>query len=323
MYVSLDQAQKEFQNLIYRVEPKKVAEFLDWVSQSFVVSNSSYESGSTEFDDSGPLSDSDTLMRQIAMDIRNELPVTAELPSEALFLQQAGYDSDTTVHVDAFLYDDEDVDVLVDDGTLSRDYCAQCGSRKILPLTFISHSLSIDQLRYAFTILVPLNKEMKDILVVDVGSRLGAVLYAVYSYGKGLVNAIGIEMNKQFCDLQQKMIEMNGMSNNIKVIHDDVRQQKQVVSSADVVVLNNVFSFFLSTSDQVDCWEFLRKTIRPGAAIISCPDIVTVTNKLVLSFHISDWVEKIETGHLAARYAGVNADLFEDCEKLMLYRVKS
>lgn len=38
------------------------------------------------------------------------------------------------------------------------------------------------QLRYAFTVLVPLNEDMKGTLIVDVGSRLGAVLYAVYSY---------------------------------------------------------------------------------------------------------------------------------------------
>lgn len=44
-----------------------------------------------------------------------------------------------------FLYDDDDVDELVDQGTLSREYCAQCGCREIMPLTFISHSLSIDQ----------------------------------------------------------------------------------------------------------------------------------------------------------------------------------
>lgn len=39
------------------------------------------------------------------------------------------------------------------------------------------------QLRYMFTALVPLSEAMSGRLIVDVGSRLGAVLYASYLYG--------------------------------------------------------------------------------------------------------------------------------------------
>ncbi|CAG9533217.1 unnamed protein product [Cercopithifilaria johnstoni] len=329
MFLDIEQAEEEFQNLLYRVEPKSVAEFLNWINESFVVSDGKCHpnNGNIEFEGrSESTSECDVLLRKIAMDIRSELPTTAILPSETVCWPQIGLDSDcardTTVHVDAFLYDDDDVDELVDQGTLSREYCAQCGCREIMPLTFISHSLSIDQLRYAFTVLVPLSEDMKGTLIVDVGSRLGVVLYAAYSYSSGLVNAIGIEMNKDFCELQKKIIEINGMDANIKVINDDVRKQAEVVGTADVIVLHNVFSFFLPLADQIECWEFLRKSVRPGAAIIANPAIEAVTDHLVLSFCISDWLEKIETGHLAARYAGVNRDLFSDCVKLTLYKVK-
>ncbi|VDK64204.1 unnamed protein product [Onchocerca ochengi] len=329
MFLNIKQAEQEFQNLLYRVEPKSVAEFLSWINESFVVSDGKHHqsSGNIEFDErSESTSECDILLRKIAMDIKNELPTTAILPSETMCWPQSGLDSDcnrdTTVHVDAFLYDDDDVDELVDQGKLSREYCAQCGCREIMPLTFISHSLSIDQLRYAFTVLVPLSKDMKGTLIVDVGSRLGSVLYAVYSYSSGLVNAIGIEMNEDFCKLQKKVIEINGMEANVKVINDDVRKQAEVISVADIVVLHNVFSFFLSLTDQTECWEFLRKFIRPGTAIISNPSIEAVTDHLILSFRISDWLEKIETSHLAARHAGTNQDLFNDCVKLTLYKVK-
>ncbi|KAL3989954.1 hypothetical protein ACH3XW_29725 [Acanthocheilonema viteae] len=329
MFLNIEQAEEEFQNLLYRVEPKSVAEFLSWINESFVVSDGKYHpgNGSIEFDGrSEPTSECDVLLRKIAMDIRSELPMTAILPSETMYWPQTGLDSDcnrdTTVHVDAFLYDDDDVDELVDQGALSREYCAQCGCREIMSLTFISHSLSIDQLRYAFTVLVPLTENMKGTLIVDIGSRLGAVLYAVYSYGSGLVNAIGIEMNKDFCELQKKVIEINGMDANVKVINDDVRKQAEVVGAADVIVLHNVFSFFLPLADQTECWEFLYKSVRPSAAIISNPAVEAVTDHLILSFRISDWLEKIETDHLAARYAGVDQDLFNDCVKLTLYKVK-
>ncbi|KAM3728472.1 Leucine carboxyl methyltransferase [Dirofilaria immitis] len=300
MFLNIEQAEQEFQNLLNRVEPKSVAEFLSWINESFFVSDGKHHTVNESVEFSGKsesTSECDILLRKIAMDIRSELPTIAILPSETMYWPQSGLDSDcnrdTTVHVDAFLYDDDDVDELVDRGTLSREYCAQCGCREIMPLTFISHSLSIDQLRYAFTVLVPLSRGMKGTLIVDVGSRLGAVLYAIYSYSNGLVNAIGIEMNEDFCKLQKKVIEINGMEANIKVINDDVRKQAEVINAADVVVLHNVFSFFLPLTDQTECWEFLRKSTRPGAAIISNPAVEAVTDHLVLSFRISDWLEKV------------------------------
>lgn len=39
-----------------------------------------------------------------------------------------------TLHVDAFLYDEEHIDELEDQGLLARNYCRDCGSRKIEPL---------------------------------------------------------------------------------------------------------------------------------------------------------------------------------------------
>ena len=44
---------------------------------------------------------------------------------------------------------------------------------------------------------------------------------------------------------------------------------------ADVVILNNVFEFFVSDEDgaQAACWKFLRTNLRPGTMIVSCPSI--------------------------------------------------
>ena len=40
-----------------------------------------------------------------------------------------------TTHVDAFLYDDERVDELVENGQISRSFCTSCGSRETRPLS--------------------------------------------------------------------------------------------------------------------------------------------------------------------------------------------
>lgn len=39
-----------------------------------------------------------------------------------------------TVHVDSFLYDDEQVDSLCERGLMSRNYCLSCGSHRTAPL---------------------------------------------------------------------------------------------------------------------------------------------------------------------------------------------
>lgn len=45
-----------------------------------------------------------------------------------------------TVHVDAFLYDDQHVDALCEEGAMSRNYCLNCGSHKTTPLGEVMNS---------------------------------------------------------------------------------------------------------------------------------------------------------------------------------------
>jgi hypothetical protein len=53
-----------------------------------------------------------------------------------LFLLQNGdCDPSTTIHVDAFLYDDDLVDELCDQEKLPRNYCVSCGSKNTKPLS--------------------------------------------------------------------------------------------------------------------------------------------------------------------------------------------
>jgi hypothetical protein len=88
-----------------------------------------------------------------------------------------------TVHVDAFLYTDDDVDALVDHGDLQRNYCLDCGSKNTKPLSksivdlfcrfdnnlefpvdFISHSMSRERLDYVFNAMLAPDQTKKSIL---------------------------------------------------------------------------------------------------------------------------------------------------------------
>lgn len=101
------------------------------------------------------------------------------------------------MHVDSFLYeDDEAIDELCEKGKMSRSYCVECGSHNTKPLStymtprhlnvashaytqldYITHSASLSQLRFIFGPRVL--GDIPNQVLVDVGSRLGAVLYTV------------------------------------------------------------------------------------------------------------------------------------------------
>lgn len=58
------------------------------------------------------------------------------------------------MHVDDFLYDEDEVDELVAKGQLEKYYCGACGSKDIKSLVFITHSMSLIQVsklrRYSY-----------------------------------------------------------------------------------------------------------------------------------------------------------------------------
>lgn len=51
------------------------------------------------------------------------------------YIQFKGFTEQNTVHVDGFLYSEEDVDDLCDEGKMSRNYCLDCKSKKCAPLS--------------------------------------------------------------------------------------------------------------------------------------------------------------------------------------------
>lgn len=68
--------------------------------------------------------------------------------------QNADCDPSHTLHVDAFLYDEDMVDELCDTGELARNYCVDCSSHNTQPIselninvlflyTFSNHTFSL------------------------------------------------------------------------------------------------------------------------------------------------------------------------------------
>lgn len=236
----------------------------------------------------------DSKLRGIADELRALVPLNAILPSEQITFPSVGENADCdpahTLHVDAFLYDEDLVDELCDTGELGRNYCLDCSSHNTQPISYISHSASRERLAYIFRALLPPVPE--DALIVDIGSRLGAVLYGAHLYTK-CRRIVGVELNEDLCQLQRTIIGKYHFQDRVSVVSGDVQQHNSLVHSADVVVLNNVFEFFMPVDQQIRVWSFLRTTLKRGALMVTIPALQDSLQHLELGFRPQEWVREV------------------------------
>ena len=69
----------------------------------------------------------------------------------------------------------------------------------------------------------------------------------IYSQAQHIV---GIEVNSYFSELQARVVSKYGLSSRVKIVNADVRHQAQLLHTADVIIMNNVFEFFCSLEEQ-------------------------------------------------------------------------
>eukprot|EP00048_Salpingoeca_helianthica_P018634 m.242657 g.242657 ORF g.242657 m.242657 type:complete len:331 (+) comp25986_c0_seq1:153-1145(+) len=276
--LSLAQAKKAFMGLVERLRsPADARSLASWVSNLF------------DEEEENPAAET---LHTIAAELRAQLPLDANAPGEHVVYPQTGDNSEctaaNTVHVDGFLYDDDEVDVLVDEGKLTRALCTACGSRATQPLNFISHSMSIAQLEHLYGTVLP---DLDGLTLVDVGSRLGAVLYAGHCLSTAS-KLIGIELNAFFCELQRGVIARHNMGDRVQIVQGDVQDHGALLREADVIVFNNVFQFFASVEQQQALWRFVRAHTRPGCMIVSVPALETALADAKSDVALTGWVQR-------------------------------
>ncbi|XP_052594505.1 uncharacterized protein LOC128110759 isoform X2 [Peromyscus californicus insignis] len=255
------------------------------------------------------------MLKNIADDLRCCLPPEAMLRSEQRALQKIRQQPEPTVHVDAFLYDEDVIDSLCEEGKMSRNYCTVCGSHRTAPLGFISHSFSLMELKFIYHHVLP---DLSGKLLVDIGSRLGTVLYGGYLYSSA-AQLCGVELNGEFCQLQEMVIKKYQFSDRIKVLHADICTQGSLLQSADVIVMNNVFEYFLTEAEQVSAWNYIIQNVRKqGSLLVTVPSLQDSLVGLEINVQLSSWVEEIP----------LNLDVYpqrdidrEALEQIHLYKV--
>ncbi|XP_076633573.1 uncharacterized protein LOC143347867 [Colletes latitarsis] len=230
-------------------------------------------------------------IKRIATDIRSRIPFDGILSSEFITPPNVGENSNcdatSTKHVDAFLYDNKEVDELIEEGKLNNLYCANCGSTDVNEYNIISHSMSVSAMLYIFhSVLPPL--EGKTLL--DVGSRLGAVLYGAYIFTSAS-NIIGVEMNKELCTLQCDMIQKYKMDDRINIVNKRIEDCSKIVQSSNIIIMNNPFEFYVSESVHAEIWRFLKANIQRKTILVTRPSIETTLENLQTGIPITKWVK--------------------------------
>ncbi|XP_045773570.1 uncharacterized protein LOC123872984 [Maniola jurtina] len=237
------------------------------------------------------LKSSAKLLKRIGDSIKKIVPLEAEMPTEHITPprvgDQADCDKNNSCHVDEFLYDEKQVEDLVKKGKLRRQFCFDCKSRNIKDLTFISHSMSRQALQYIFKVLLPRDLERKQIL--DVGSRLGAVLYAAYHFTNAS-KVVGIEINKECCEVQEKIIAQYSMDKDrISVINSDVLERQDIVECSDIIIIN-VLDFFVDEEKHRELWYFFKKHIKKGSYLIANRSMAETLGCLEIFEEFMDWL---------------------------------
>ncbi|XP_053394855.1 uncharacterized protein LOC123524416 [Mercenaria mercenaria] len=287
--MQFEEAVSQFQTLLSNVRQTDIEKFLIWSKQTI--------SGLLE--DMSEGDNADVVMNSIREGIRQSLPIEGMTKTEHVVTPKHGPNADcnpaTTVHVDAFLYDEDTIDEMVEEGTMSRNYCVNCLSKQVKPLTFITHSASLPQIKFMFQYLL---EDLRNKTVLDVGSRTGAVLYGAYLYSE--VNSlVGVELDPTFCELQNKVIQQFNMTDRIKIIHSDILQQVELLQNSDVVILNNVFEFFMDDDQQLKLWSCMCQHIRKkDTVIITIPSIEESLSNLQAPIDITSWLKPIDISHL-------------------------
>jgi len=278
--VALKAVQEKFISLVETVHEDLRPAFLQWI-----------QSYSEDLLNDSEVSNADAMLNQIRDDLREIVPVSACLPSEHIQCPtNEEWDAASTVHVDGFLYDDRLMDELCEERKMSRHYCTDCLSHNVQPLTFMSHSTSVTQLKYIFKFLVP---SLQGKTVLDIGSRLGAVLYGAYVYSS-CNEIVGVEMNKDLCDIQSSLVQRYKMDDRIKIVCADVTACGDNVGQADIILMNNVFEFFASVDVQERTWQFLRQSVtRQGTLLVVSPSLQKSVQHFQ-SIDVKSWVREVD-----------------------------
>merc|ERR1712107_310584 len=148
--------------------------------------------------------------------------------------------------------------------------------------------------------------------------RLGAVLYGAYYFSEAS-KIVGIEINKDFCKLQEDTLAKFKLKDRVKIVLGNMCAQTELLKSADVIVLNNVFSWFMPEQLQAKMWQCLHRVIRPGCLLVTIPALEDSLTPLKTGIKIESWVKQMDgyepTARMMSRWNSQRSSSTKFCPK--------
>lgn len=243
----------------------------------------------------------DIIMESICDDLQEMVPFNGVFSSENIVSPTVGPNADckpeTTVHIDAFLYKEEELGNLENENKINLYYCKDCNSQSIGHLSLVTHSATQAQVKFIFQYLLP---DLTGKTLLDVGSRLGPILYGAYLLTNA--NILGVEIDENFCKIQQKIIQKYKFDDRIQVYHNDIIDRADLLEKADIIILNNVFEFFMPLETQSNLWKFIKAhTSRKGVVLITHPSIEESVKHLKVDIKVTDWVKEVDISSILSK----------------------
>ncbi|XP_029037389.1 uncharacterized protein LOC114873327 [Osmia bicornis bicornis] len=298
--MSVEEAIKKFTDIIRSLNAVDQQTFLSFIADNWKPEEAKIQSISQNCTDGchnkcSIEEDQLRSLKNIVLDIRNRVPFDGILPTEQIVPPTIGENSDcddaSTIHVDAFLYDNKEVDELIEQGEVDNLYCANCGSNNVKEYNIISHSLSVSGMLYILHTVLP---SLENKTVLDIGSRLGAVLYGTHIVTSAK-RIIGVEMNKELCMLQYDIVHKYKMNDRIEIVNKRIEECPEIVQKSDIIIMNNPFEFYVAESVHIEIWKFLKANIQSGTILVTRPPIETTFKTLKTGISISKWLRPYES----------------------------
>ncbi|EGG13909.1 hypothetical protein DFA_11670 [Cavenderia fasciculata] len=319
--LSLDDLKEQFKMMVSMIKENErdMIEFTSYVCNQLNVKIDEHKNPAEDE------SMQDNILATIIQDLKEELPsLDTKAPNENIIIPKnenfKDYTKENTVSVDGFLYSESDVDELIERGKLANNYCLDCNSHNTSPLNFISHSTSPIQLKYIFGKQVLGN--LKNKTVLDIGSRLGAVLYSGYLFSDAK-QLIGLEIDPFFCKLQEKMVAKYQMEDRVTLVQGDVfKVGDKHIEAANVIFMNNVLEFFeADRAKHIAFWNNLKKltAAKKGMQIVTIPAIEDTFKSNKLGLSIKGWLKREQI--VPPDHIHPDDQEFDDYKEICLYRV--
>ena len=84
------------------------------------------------------------------------------------------------------------------------------------------------------------------------------------------------------------------MTDRVEVLHKRIEEAEDVVKSADIIIINNAFEFYVSEEEQITIWQFLKSHIKSKTIMVLRPHLETTLLNINTGIVQEEWVKPYE-----------------------------